>query len=83
VRPPTPQQFGELSQQLGPMLRKLARLRQRLEARGYLPGDRYYDAVVKAWDAMHALCVKTHYASCDGGVAGANETARARGETVE
>jgi hypothetical protein len=62
------------------MLRTLHRLRERLEARGYLPGDRYYDVVAKAEGAMHTLCVKTHYASCEGGVAGANETAQSKPE---
>jgi hypothetical protein len=76
ARPPTPQQFAALSQQLRPVLNKLNRLRQRLEARGYLPGDPYYDVVLHATDAVHALCVKTHYASCDGGVGGAEQTTR-------
>ena len=76
VQPPTPHQFALLYQQLGPVQRKLNRLCKRLQDRGYLPGDPYYDTAVKAQRAVHALCVRTHYASCESGVAGANETKR-------
>ena len=61
---PTREQFAQLHQLLGRQLRMLGRLRDRLIARGYVPGDPYLQLVFDAYNALHALCVATHYATC-------------------
>jgi hypothetical protein len=71
---PGPTQFAELYARLRPCLGRLSRLRARLIAIGYRPDDPYLLAVDAAWSAVHELCVRTHYLSCEGGVGGANVT---------
>ncbi len=48
------------------MLGYMFRLRERMKKKGFPPADPYFQAVCRAYDAMHALCVRTHYLTCDG-----------------
>ena len=41
-------------------LEYLGRLRTRMEVRGFPPGDPLYVSVVKAFEAVHELHVRTH-----------------------
>lgn len=66
---PTCEQWGKLWHRLAPMLGRLGRLRRRLECLGAIPSDPYYRAVCAAFNALHTVCVMTHYASCASGVA--------------
>ena len=56
----------KIAESLQPSLGYLFRLHQRMEKRGFLPSDPYYQLVCRAYDAMHVLCVQTHYLSCNG-----------------
>ena len=66
--PITHEQAGELNEHLRPMLAYLGRVRNRLQAVGYLPDDPLYRRVNDAYNGMHALTVEVHYLSCKGGV---------------
>jgi putative SOS response-associated peptidase YedK len=44
----------------------MARLRRRMEKRGFPPADPFYQSVSKAYDAMVDLGMKAHYLSCNG-----------------
>jgi len=59
-------QAKKLSEGLYPGLNYLARLRGRMDKAGFPPSDKLYQLVQKAYDAMHALSVETHYLSCNG-----------------
>lgn len=65
---PTPKQFAQLYERLGPSLRMLGRLRKRLEVRGYGGRDPYYLAACRAYDAVHALSTMTYSETVDMGV---------------
>ena len=74
VHPPTHEQFRRLRDEtITPMQRTLRRLRLRLEQRGYLLDDPYYAAVARAEEAVYALSIATHYASCESGVGNPTE----------
>jgi hypothetical protein len=51
---------------LHPSLNYLLRLRERMEKKGFLPSDLYYQHVCRAYDAMQTLVNQTHYLSCSG-----------------
>jgi hypothetical protein len=59
-------QAAKISKSLQPSLSYLFRLRRRMEKKGFLPGDPYYQLVSAAYNAMHALWIQTHYLSCEG-----------------
>jgi hypothetical protein len=59
-------QARKLAEVLHPQLGYLYRLRSRMEKTGFLPSDPYYRLVEKAYDAVHALWIETHYMSCSG-----------------
>ena len=60
--------FAHVRQRLCRTLAYLARLRQRLEARGFSQSDPLLREVIAAYNALHALCVDLHYQSCRSGV---------------
>ena len=66
----TRKQFRQLHVYLSPCLGRLTRLRERMNR---VDDPEYAEAVEKAWTAMYELNVKTHYRSCDGGVAGGDQ----------
>ena len=49
---------------VAPALRYLGRVREAMRQKGY-DQDPLYEAVVKAWEAVYALSVLSHYASCE------------------
>jgi hypothetical protein len=51
---------------LEPMVGYLHRLQARMEKVGFTPSDSYFQAVARAYDATQALCMATHYLTCDG-----------------
>src|SRR5206468_3696416 len=59
----TPEQRQELQEQVRRQLNYLGRLQQRMQRVAW--ADDVYHAVVDAYNAVHALRVKLHYASCD------------------
>ena len=59
-------QAAKISKSLYPGLNYLLRLRQRMEKKGFPGNDPYYLAVCRAYDSMQALCVATHYLTCNG-----------------
>jgi hypothetical protein len=63
-----PGQAKPLSKALFPLLNYLLRLKTRMEAVGFLPDDKLYGLVRKAYEDVHALSVEVHYLSCGGGV---------------
>ncbi len=65
----TQQQAGRLHQRVGPLLTYLGKARRRLELVGVALDDPLYLATVAAFNATHDLFVRSHYASCAGGVA--------------
>jgi hypothetical protein len=71
---PTAQQWQRLHSMLGPSLRLLLRLRDRLNQRGIARDSAYLRAVERAFDSMHHLSVLTHYAGCDRGVCATEPT---------
>lgn len=66
--PLTTKEAAALREYLGPAMRRLARINERLQARGYSPADELWQAGQAAYNAVHAFNVKAHYASCAGGV---------------
>jgi hypothetical protein len=54
-------------------LRRMGRLRDRLNRTNMTPDDPYVRAVSRAFDAVHEVSVRTYYFSVQSGVAGANE----------
>jgi hypothetical protein len=63
-----PWQATRLREALFPAINYLLRLRRRMDKTGFLPTDRLYGLVCKAYDAMHALYTEVHYLSCKSGV---------------
>ena len=59
-------QAAKINKSLFPNLNYLYRLRKRMEEVGFPHDDKLSMLVCKAYDAMHALNVETHYLSCDG-----------------
>lgn len=59
-------QATTINKALFPKLNYLYRLRKRMEEVGFPHDDKLYLLVCKAYDAMYALNVETHYLSCDG-----------------
>jgi hypothetical protein len=59
-------QAARLHRLLQPSVGLLYRLRERMQKVGYVPSDRLYALVCKAYDALHAVYVDVHYLSCDG-----------------
>jgi hypothetical protein len=59
-------QARKIAETLHPSLNYLFRLRQRMEKKGFAPGDPYYQMVCRAYDGVQALWVQTHYLSCEG-----------------
>ena len=60
----TKEQAAALTAGVLPCLRYLGRLRTRCEKR-FAPDDPLYQAVFKAYDAVHGLRVMVHYLECD------------------
>jgi hypothetical protein len=67
-QPLTTKEAAALHDYLGPVMRRLRRINDRLQARGYVPTDELWRAGQDAYNKVHALSVLTHYASCEGGV---------------
>jgi hypothetical protein len=66
-------QTRKINEAVGPMLRYLGLLRERMEKTGFLPDDKLFQIVSKAYDTVYCLSVEAHYLSCDGGVGSAPE----------
>ena len=66
----TPEQAKKLVAAVGPMLGYVNRLAHRMQRMGWDAGDPMYVAAWRAYDALHALHVHCHYASCQPGTAG-------------
>ena len=64
----TPKQAEAFGERIGPTVGFLFRARERMQKLGFAHDDRLYQAVVKAQDAMYALRIHLHYASCERGV---------------
>ncbi len=60
----TEEQADALKSKLRPMLRYLVRLKRRMTYKGFPPGDRLLQAVLRAESAIHELNVEVHYLSC-------------------
>ena len=68
-------QAETLMKQVGDRLRYLGRLCERMNQRGFPPNDELFEAAMKAYEALHELHVKCHYAGCKEGVAKRQEDA--------
>jgi hypothetical protein len=64
----TPQQAAAFRDCIRPMLNFVGRCRRRLERLGFDQNGALFRAVAKAYDALFALHVELHYASCTSGV---------------
>jgi hypothetical protein len=64
----TPKQADALRDRIRPMLHFLFRCRRRLDALGFDEKSAIYQAIDKAYCAMHDLHMKLHYESCGHGV---------------
>jgi hypothetical protein len=64
----TPAQTAKFRDRVRPTLRFLFLCRRRLEERGFDSTSQLYQAVDKAYDAIHSLYVRLHYDSCGRGV---------------
>ena len=64
----TREQAEWLCNQVIPMMRRVGRMRERLERRGYGRDHKLYRAVSECYDALHGLRVTAHYESCGHGV---------------
>ena len=63
------------------MVGYLYRLLRRMEKVGFKRSDRLIDLATRAYDAVHALSVETHYLSCKSGVGrDASEDAAEKGQ---
>ncbi len=65
----TPAQAGILYAQLTAHLRYFGRLKSRMEQKGFPTGDPLYANVLRAYNAIHAAAVQTHYLTIESGVA--------------
>jgi len=63
----TTTQAKQVKAALAPGFRYVARLRARME-KTFKPTDPLFQATQRAYDAMHAMDVAWHYASCKSGV---------------
>jgi hypothetical protein len=63
-----PWQAKALYPALRPALGFLHRLRERMEKRGFPPGDKLYRLTANAYEALHALSIELHHMSCESGV---------------
>lgn len=61
-------QAAALARGLHRGLNYLARLRARMERKGFPPGDPLFQLVDNAHDAVFKLSVRVHYLSCGSGV---------------
>jgi hypothetical protein len=61
-------QAGAFRTKVRPMLYFLFRCRRRLDARGFDQKGAIYQAVEKAYSAMHELHITLHYHACGRGV---------------
>src|SRR5436309_1144254 len=61
-------QAKKLDDRLRPTLGYLFRLAQRMQKQGFPDNDKLYRLTVKSYEALHQLCVETHYLSCQSGV---------------
>ena len=59
-------QAAVINKSLFRSLNYLLRLRERMQQVGFPHDDKLYLMVCKAYDAVHALHIETHYLSCDG-----------------
>jgi hypothetical protein len=64
----TPDQAAKMYKAIWPALNYLTRLRARMEKKGFPPGDRHFQLVNQASDAVHRLSIELHYLSCKSGV---------------
>jgi hypothetical protein len=64
----TPAEAARLTEKNRPMLGYMSRLEARMVNRRFHHDDPLLRAVVKVYDAMHALNVEVHYLSCESGV---------------
>ena len=60
-------QIEQLSRSVRPMAAYLHRLQARMDAVGFVPGDKLYRCVSEALNAMHTLFVELHYMATDAG----------------
>jgi len=60
-------QIEQLSRAVRPMVAYLHRLQARMDAVGFVPGDRLYRLVSEALDAVHGLSVELHYMATEAG----------------
>lgn len=68
TRPVSREEAKALWNALGPRMRWLNRLCDRMDQLGIDPSDPIRLAAYEAYDAMHSLAIHSHYGSCDGGV---------------
>jgi hypothetical protein len=61
-------QAEKIKEAVGPMLRYLTHLRERMEQTGFPQTDRFMQTVHRAWEGVYSLSVAVHYLSCEGGV---------------
>jgi phage anti-repressor protein len=61
-------QAEKIKQAVGPMLRYLTLLRERMEKTGFGQADKFFQLVSQAHDAVYRLSVAAHYLSCERGV---------------
>jgi hypothetical protein len=59
-------QAAKIGKSLAPSLNYLRRLQHRMEKKRFPGNDPCYLAVCRAYDSMQALCVATHYLTCNG-----------------
>lgn len=64
----TLQQARQLQAQIRRELEYLGKLRRRMEVLGFPPSDPLYAATMQAYNAVHELHVRCHYAGCASGV---------------
>jgi hypothetical protein len=69
----TPWQAEAFRDRIRPMLHFLLRCRRRLDALGFEPKSPIFQAIDKAYCAVHDLHMKLHYESCGRGVGRASE----------
>lgn len=63
-----PEHARQIADKVGEMLGYLSRLSARMDKTGWPPDDKLRQLVSRAWEAVHALRIETHYLSCKSGV---------------
>lgn len=63
----TREQAAAVRDRLQPTIGYVVRLRERMGKVGFVPGDRLYDRVRAAQDALRDLLMELHYLSCEAG----------------